>query len=140
MEQLIVLLVAISLVILGARGTYKALWNSFFPNEPIVTTPVSTTPNATTPSSSGPYIVPAQPNTTANPSSQAPTVTPNVPTQSGQKVTVITGGGAYPVTPIGGNTQWTPLPGSSGSYNQPYNPATNNRPSWWPSWLPWPGA
>src|SRR2546423_1077447 len=36
---------AIALVVLGARGTYKAVWNSFFPNEPITTTPVSTLPS-----------------------------------------------------------------------------------------------
>lgn len=137
MEKLLVLLAAITLIVLGARGTYAAVWNQFFPNEQIVTTPVNTQANATTPSSTGPYVVPAQPNSTANQGSTAPKVTGNVTvtggsnvatnttgsTTSGQKVTVVTGGAAYPV-------QSTPI--------QPtYQQYVSNAPSWWPSWLPW---
>ena len=137
MKSLLLLLVAIALVILGARGTYKAVWNQYFPNEPIVTTPTTTGANATTPNSSGAYVVPAQPNSTANSSGQAPKVTPNQTvtgsgnaatnttgqTQPGQHVTVITGGASYPV-------QSVPI---SPTYQQ----YVSNAPSWWPSWLPW---
>lgn len=140
MKTLLLLLAAIALVILGARGTYKAVWNQYFPNEPIVTTPTSTTtsPTATTPNSSGAYVIPAQPNSTANQSSTPPKVSgntavtgnnPNLATnttgqlQPGQKVTQITGGSVYPV-------QSTPI--------QPtYTGYVSNAPSWWPSWLPW---
>lgn len=138
MEKLLVLLAAIALIILGARGTYAAVWNQFFPNEQIATTPVNTQPNATTPNSNGAYVVPAQPNSTANQSSTPPKVTPGVTvtgsspnlatnttgsTTQGQKVTVITGGSVYPV-------QSVPI--------QPtYQQYVSNAPSWWPSWLPW---
>ncbi len=139
MEKLLVFVSAIALIILGARGTYKAVWNQFFPNEQIVTTPVTATPNATTPTQQqGGYVVPAKPGTTANQGSTPPKVTPNVPvtgggtnvatnktgqTQPGQHVTVITGGSVYPV-------QSVPI---SPTYQQ----YVSNAPSWWPSWLPW---
>ena len=138
MKSLLLLLVAIALVILGARGTYKAVWNQYFPNEPIVTTPTTATPNATTPNSSGAYVIPAQPNSTANSSSSSPVVRPNQTvtgsgnvatnttgqTQPGQHVTIITGGSAYPNTTVG-RTRSAVI-------------TTGTLPSWWPSWLPAP--
>ena len=107
---------------------------------PIVTTPTNTTANATTPTNQqGGYVVPAQPNSTANQASQAPIVRPNVPvtgsgtnvarnrsgqTEPGQHVTVITGGSTYPTETIG-RTQEQVI-------------TTGDIPSWWPSWLPYP--
>lgn len=139
MPLLFLLFGAIALIILGARGTYKAVWNQYFPNEPIVTTPINTQANATTPTGQqGGYVIPAQPGTTANPSSTKPVVTPNVPvtgsgsniatnktgqTSSGQHVTVITGGGVYPNQTVGRSKSTV---------------ITTGIPSWWPSWLPYP--
>lgn len=137
MEKILLLLAAIALIILGARGTYAAVWNQYFPNEQIVTTPVNTTPNATTPGQ-GAYVVPAQPNSTANQSSQPPVVRPNQTvtgsgnaatnttgaTSPGQHVTVITGGSVYPNQTVG-RTRSAVI-------------TTGTLPSWWPSWLPAP--
>jgi len=115
MEKLIVLLIALAMIILGARGTYKAVWNQFFPNEQITTTPAST---------QGPSITLAPPGTVGNQTSSMPTQQ-QVTTQSGQKVNLITGGGGvYPVETVG-RTQSTVI--------------STGIPSWWPSWLPWPG-
>ena len=128
MEKLFVLLGAIALVILGARGTYKSVWNQFFPNAQIVTTPTSTTGNNT----QGAQGVPAAPGTAGNPKGSSPiTQTPNVTqtggSNAGKKVTVTTGGGGvYPVTSVPIAPTYTA-------------PAPTTAPSWWPSWLPYPG-
>ncbi len=50
MEKLIVLLIAIGAIVLGARGTYATVWNTFFPNESIA--PAS--------ANGGAYTVPTQ--------------------------------------------------------------------------------
>lgn len=128
MEKLLVLLAAIAMIVLGARGTYKAVWNQFFPNEQIVTTPVSTTgtPQAT--------AVPAPSGSPGNPKGASPiTQTPNVTqtggSNAGQKVTVVKGGGGvYPVKSV-----------SATGGGAPIYISASNAPSWWPSWLPYPG-
>lgn len=136
MEKLFVLLAAIALVILGARGTYKSVWNQFFPNEQIVTTPTSTTGSS---GSSG---------SAYNPKGGQPGQTPTTPVQVGQQGANATkafaksviknlagnsgsnvhtvpaaGGGPYPVESVG-RTQQTVV--------------NTGVPSWWPSFLPYP--
>jgi hypothetical protein len=163
MEKLIVLLIALALVVLGARGTYKAVWNQFFPNEPIVTTPVSTgnsflttVPGQNVPGSG----VPKGASSSQNQSPAGYATNPNEVGQQAAKATqgwiqgvlngTVTGesnahvvaapGGVYKPTIVttGGWASQNPSTGKStgASYNQPY---ASNKPSWWPSWLPWPG-
>lgn len=143
MEKLLVLLAAIGLVVLGARGTYKAVWNSFFPNEQIVTNPVNTQAiNAlnTVPGSNVPSGASQQQN-------QSPSGYATNPQEVGQQAAkatqkfvsgVINGSG-------GSNSAHT-VPAQGGSYPVQSIGRTQEQvintgiPSWWPSWLPWPGT
>ncbi len=136
MEKAILLLAAIVLVILGARGTYKAVWNQFFPNEQIVTTPVSTV--GVLSAASAPSLT----NTTGSQPGQTATNPVQVGQQAGANTrsaisqllgngggsntahTVAAPGGVYPVRSIGTTKQAVISAG--------------NGPSWWPSWLPLP--
>lgn len=134
MEKLLILLAAIMLVVLGARGTYKAVWNSFFPNEQIVTTPVSTqgalsvnqpgAPAQNTSQGGQPGQTATNPNQVGQ---QAGTATRN---QLGNAFNQLTGGSN---TSSSGNTQNVVVPpGKEAVINY------SGAPSWWPSWLPWP--
>lgn len=132
MRLLFVFLGAIAIIILGARGTYKSVWNQFFPNEQITTTPTSTTTGNSAASGGSSY----------NPSGGQPGQTPTTPVQVGQqganatKQAIKSGQQAINNFLGGGsNTQpKTPIqvpPGKKGVIS-------TGVPSWWPSWLPYP--
>ena len=93
MEKLIVLVIGITAIILGARGTYVDVWNMFFPNESIA--PAS--------ANGGAYTVPSQGGTYP--------VTPGPGVSNQQSGTTGASNGA-PVTPYMGNN---PTPGFVGS-------------------------
>lgn len=166
MEKLIIFLAAFMLIILGARGTYKAVWNQFFPGEPIVTTPVSTlgtlgtVPGQNVPGSGVPKGASSSQN-------QAPSGYATNPNEVGQQAAqatqqwingvlsgastgatngthVVTGGSVYNPEIIGqsGGQYRNTNPGNtSKTGGTPYTGQAyaSNKPSWWPSWLPWPG-
>ena len=132
MKLLLLLLSAIALIVLGARGTYKAVWNQFFPNEPIVTTPVSTVGNF------GATATPQQ-------QQQGTATNPNELGQNAAKATQnwissLTNGAAS-----GSNSAPHVVP-AKGSVNPVESVGrtqerviTTGIPDWWPSWLAWPG-
>lgn len=135
MEKIVLLLVAVALVVLGARGTYKAVWNQFFPNEPIVTTPVSTLPSFLGGSTTGGNSSGGGPSTPVQAGAQAATATKNF---IGSLVGGATSGGTNTIKPgTPGNASNVP------SVNvQPGKVAviSTGVPSWWPSWLPYPAG
>jgi hypothetical protein len=147
MEKLIVLLVAIALIILGARGTYKALWNSFFPNEPIVTTPVSTGANvpkgAAQQQNQSPSGYATNPNELEQQAAKATqkwisTVTGS---QQGTQQAIPTQAATGPTKILPNGQTYTPggsvYPVQSVPIQPTYTGYVSNAPSWWPSWLPW---
>lgn len=148
MEKLLVLLAAITLIVLGARGTYKALWNQFFPNEPIVTTPVNTQPgisqvgNAV---SSGAKTVTQGTGSAvsagANAVKKAITGTSNSipPGSSTTGNNSSTKGVGNPYPPNYGQSQSIPVVKGDTSGIGWVNISASNAPNWWPSWLPYPG-
>lgn len=168
MKLVLLLLGAIALIILGARGTYKAVWNQFFPNEPIVTTPVSTAAMVNqVPGSNVPPGAAQQQN-------QSPSGYSTNPQEVGQNAakatqnwinglinggstgathasSVSTGSGPYGVEVIGqsgGQYRYTDPNNASKTGGSPYTgqsygpvpyPKNTGKPSWWPSWVLWPG-
>lgn len=124
MKLVLLLLGAIALIILGARGTYKAVWNQFFPNEPIVTTPVSTV------------------GVVGTPQQQQQGVATN-PNEAGQQAAKATQQIIKNIT-NGGGTNAHVVP-AKGSVNPVESIGTTKQavintgvPDWWPSWLPYP--
>jgi hypothetical protein len=140
-ERLGLLAAAIVLVILGARGTYKAVWNSFFPNEPITTTPVSTLPSLSGVASS---VAPSTSNSTGG----QPGQTATNPVQVGQQAASASKSWISSLLGNSGGSN-TMAPGTSGnasnvpSVNVPSGKqavVSTGSPSWWPSWLPYPSG
>lgn len=132
MEKILLLLAAIALIILGARGTYKAVWNQFFPNEQIVTTPVNT---ATVGSSLG---------VTGTPQQQQQGTATN-PNELGQNAAKATQQIIKNITNSGGTNTQPHVVKAPGSVNPVESIGTTKQavintgvPSWWPSWLPYP--
>ena len=127
MKLLFVFLGAIGIIILGARGTYKSVWNQFFPNEQITTTPTSTAGQTGSSASSG--------GSSYNPTGGQPGQTPTTPVQVGQQAANNTKKAISSFLGGGSNTQpSTPIqvpPGKKGVIS-------TGVPSWWPSWLPYP--
>lgn len=146
MEKLAVFLAAIFLVVIGARGTYKAIWNSFFPNEPIVTTPVSTLPGQSALTTVPGTNVPKGASRSQNQSPNGYATNPNEVGQQAAKATQQWISGVLSGTSSGASNGYI-APGTNGnasnvtSVNVPPGKQaviSTGVPSWWPSWLPYP--
>lgn len=156
MEKLIVFFAAIILVIMGARGSYKAIWNAFFPNEQIVTTPVNTQLVGSAPGGGQPgggggqpggplgpigtgNVAPGGPISPANPTYNPVAAGAAAASALQQKIRTINTGGSTNAAP-----HVVPAPASVhpvASTGRTQEAVLNTGiPSWWPSWLAWPGT
>lgn len=136
MGDLAILLVAVLLILVGARGTYASIWNKLFPNMTITPGPATSIPAIATVQS----IAQQANNLASNPAYN--------PVASGQQAgTTVRKAVGTAISSLAGNTSnpahVVSAPG--GAYKQttvtPEKETVVNTgiPSWWPSWLPWPG-
>lgn len=128
MKLVLLLLGAIALIILGARGTYKAVWNQFFPNEPIVTTPVSTVGVTGTPQQQQQGVA-TNPNEVGQQAAKTTqnwinSLTNGAASGSNSAPHVVPAPGKVSTPEVVGRTRSTII--------------STGVPDWWPSWLPYP--